>query len=351
MLALVGGRNFEESPFNRAMLSPRQIGSTVKPFVYAHAFNVLNCSAFTELDHSPFDLRRIDPAQFPTGPKPEFISLRQALAESDNHAAVRTGMVAGVEGFAHLLETASGVPIEPLPSSLLGSCELTPYQLTSAFSIFPNYGVAIRPRIINSILTQDGRELYQHIDSRSRILSPQIGFQLCHLLQGVVDQGTAKILRTQFKLKGDWGGKTGTTNDYKDSWFVGFNKEVTAGLWVGLDRPATILPAGYSSRVAVPIWGRIMQLAEQHYRSGPFLPPPGLALAQNKREEKVFFFFKKTVVDGPAEYIRDDQRSNALARLDASDLKQLHISQAPDPWWKRALHHVFPPNPTTAPTP
>ncbi|MDZ4789184.1 MAG: transglycosylase domain-containing protein [Blastochloris sp.] len=342
VLAIVGGRNFEESPFNRATLSKRQIGSTVKPFLYAHAFNVLNCTAFTEVDHSKFDLKNFDPSMIPTGPKPEFITLRQALERSDNYAAVRTGMVAGVEGFAHLLENASGAPIQPLPSSLLGACELTPYELVTAFTIFPNYGVEIKPHLIRRITTHDGKELFQHIDTRVRILSPQVAFQICQLLQGVIDQGTGKSLRTQFKLEGDMGGKTGTTNDYKDSWFVGFSKDVTAGVWVGLDKPATIMPGGYSSRIAVPIWGNIMKLANTVYKPAPFLPPPGVTLAQGKREEKVFFFFKKTIVEGSYEYIRDDQRGNALARIDGPSLAKLQRTESSPSFLRSIVRAVIP---------
>jgi penicillin-binding protein 1A len=346
ILAIVGGRNFDESPFNRATMSRRQIGSTVKPFVYAHAFNVLNCSAFTELDHSVFDLKNFGAAtaaqEIPTGPQPDFIPLRRALENSDNYASVRLGMSAGVDGFSQLLQTAGGAPVAALPSSLLGACELTPLELTKAFSLFPNYGVEIKPHLIEKIMTHDGKELFQHIDSRSRILSAPVAFQICHLLQGVVDNGTAHSLRTQFQLQGDLGGKTGTTNNYKDSWFVGFTKDITAGIWVGMDKPAQIMPGGYSSKVAVPIWGKIMKLATVHYPPAPFLAPPGVELVQGKRQQKVFFFFKKTVVDGPSEYIRDDQRSSALGRLDAESLDKLQVAQGSQPWWRSILNTVLP---------
>jgi membrane peptidoglycan carboxypeptidase len=345
MLAVVGGRHFDESPFNRATLSRRQIGSTVKPFTYAHAFNTLNCTAFTEVDQSKFDLKNPSMNEIPTGLAPEYITLRQALQSSDNYAAVRLGLVAGVEGSAYLLQNASGAPVQALPSSLLGACELTPLELTKAYSIFPNYGVEIKPHLITKIMTHDGRELYQHIDSRVRVLSPEIAFQLCHLLQGVVDQGTARTLRTQFQLQGAIGGKTGTTNDYKDSWFVGFTKDITAGIWVGLDKPTSIMPGGYSARVALPIWGKIMKMANEHYSTDPFLVPPGLELVQAKREEKVFFFFKKTVVGGASEYIRNDQRSNALLRLDAASLEKLERSQQADSWWRTMLKSFLPGEP------
>lgn len=341
VLAVVGGRQFEESPFNRAMKSPRQIGSTVKPFLYAHAFNVLNCTAFTEIDRSEFDFKLLDQTTIPTGLKPDFITLRKALENSDNFAAVRTGMVSGLEGFAHLLETASGSEVRPLPSSLLGACELTPYDLVKAFTIFPNYGVKIEPYLIERIQTHDGKELFQHIDARSRILSPLIAFQICHLLQGVIDQGTAKKLRTEFLLQGDLGGKTGTTNLYKDSWFVGFSKDITAGVWVGMDRPAMIMQGGYSSRIAVPIWGNIMKLALQHYKPEPFLAPPGVELVQGKKEKKVFFFFKKTIVEGPMEYVRNDQRGTALVRLDEVSLDNLQEVQQPRSWLSSVVSSLF----------
>ena len=343
VLAIVGGRNFDESPFNRALLGRRQIGSTIKPFVYANAFNTLDFSAFTEIDHSVFDLRKPDETVIPVGPDPSYITVRQALEQSDNYAAMRTGLASGLDSFCFLFEQATGTRPQELPSSLLGSCEITPHDLTTAYTLFPNCGVLIKPHLVNKIITHEGTLVFQHIDERKRVLSPQIAFQISHLLQGIVDNGTARQLRTQFNLKGDVGGKTGTTNDYHDSWFIGYTSEITAGLWIGLDRPKSILPGGYASRIAVPAWGAIMKLANQNYPPRPLMPPPGVSLVQQKKEEKVFFFFSKTAVSGQSEYIRDDQRNSAMTRLDQNTTQALAELQKPKPWWKKAVEVLWKP--------
>jgi len=345
VLAIIGGRNFDESPYNRAILAKRQIGSTVKPFVYANAFNTLNFTAFTEIDHRPFDLRNLDASVIPAGPDPDFISVRQAIENSDNYAAMRVGLASGLESFCYLFEQATGEKPQAYPSSLLGSCVVTPYELVSAYTLFPNYGVHIKPHLVERIETYSGALVFQHIDERKRILSPQIAFQITHLLQGVVDHGTANQLRTRFGLTGDLAGKTGTTNEYRDSWFMGFTTEMTAGLWVGMDKPQTIVPGGYASHVSVPIWGSIMKLANQNYKPASFAPPPGVQLAQQKKEEKVFFFFKKTSVGETSEYVRDDQRGTALERLDQNTTTVLTRQQEPKGLLTKAWESIWAPEP------
>lgn len=353
ILAITGGRNHDESTFNRALHGRRQIGSTIKPFVYAHAFNTLNFTAFTEVDASPFDLTRPDPAHVPEGPDPVWTTVRDALARSDNYAVMRTGLAAGAESFVHFFQQCTGVRAAPLPSVFLGTPELTPLELATATSAFANYGVIIEPFLIESIATQDGTLLYRHIDRRRRVLSPQIAYQIHDLLAGVVDAGTASSLRSQFGLKGPLAGKTGTTNDYKDTWFTGYTTEATATIWCGFDRPKPIMPAGYSSRIALPAWAAVMAPSFKAYPPRPFNPPPGLQRVQMKRQTTSFFFFKKESASGRAEWVRDDQRGNALARLDrTTPLQQIHQPQAPSLWdravgwiWKPPAPDLFVPAP------
>jgi penicillin-binding protein 1A len=327
VLVIVGGRNFEESPFNRALLAHRQIGSTVKPFVYANAFNVLNYSAFTLVDHGAFDLKNPGNTVIPVGAEPDFISIREALRISDNYAAMRSGLAAGVDNFCHLFKQVTGSDAPPYPSSLLGACDVTPLQLTAAFTVFPNNGVLIKPWFIDRVVSARGEVLYQNQPDQTRVLSPQISYQISDMLRGVVDGGTAVALRSVFGLTGDLGGKTGTTNDYKDAWFVGYNSELTAGVWVGLDKPLTVMPGGYSNRLAVPVWGGVMKIALPHYPSRPMPPPAGLTRAQAKSEQTVWFFFKSTTVSERSEYLRDDQISDGFLRcLDADTI--LNVSGA-----------------------
>ncbi|MDE1170843.1 MAG: transglycosylase domain-containing protein [Verrucomicrobium sp.] len=310
ILALVGSRNYDESHFDRALAAWRQIGSTVKPFVYANAFNVLNIGGMTQVDRSHFDLRRPDWATAGLNPDPanppDFIPVRQALETSDNFASVRTAVAGGLENFADLFRRATGVTIPPYPSSALGACSVTPLQVAAAFSIFPNYGIKKKPYLIRRILDPEGRVLYEHVPSEQRVLSPQVAFQVNDLLQGVVDEGTGRGVRAA-GVQGAVGGKTGTTNDYKDSWFVGYTTAVTAGLWIGFDTPVQILPGGYASRLSVPLWGRIMAQAQTYYPPGTFEPPPGVALVQTYTTRDTFFGSEQ-VPNGRAEYLRAEQR-------------------------------------------
>ena len=162
----------------------------------------------------------------------------------------------------------------------------------------------------------DGRVLYDRIDERKRVISPQVAYQIQDILAGVVSRGTGRALRQTYKFEKGLGGKTGTSNDYKDAWFAGYTSEITAVVWVGFDQPKPIMPGGYASRVAVPIWASVMKEANEYYPPKAFYPPAGVEKVQQKKEEKVFWIFKNTKVGGPAEYVRDEQRGNALARLD-----------------------------------
>ncbi|HEY8965924.1 MAG TPA: transglycosylase domain-containing protein [Candidatus Methylacidiphilales bacterium] len=305
ILALVGGRNFSESRFDRALYSRRQVGSTAKPFVYANAFNTLNASAATLVDWSPYDLRTATVGKTPLqGPQPDFVTFRQALATSNNYASVRIVLASGVDSYAHLFGKATGTAIPPYPSSALGACEVTPLRMTSAFSLFPNGGVRIEPWLVKRITGPKGEVLYEHKDKRETVLSSGIAFQLTSMMQAVVDEGTGNGLRLM-GLKGDIAGKTGTTNDYRDAWFIGFTSEVTAGVWVGFDKPSRITGDGYGSRIALPIWGRIMAEADQHYLPQPFAPPAGLF------REGVLSFFG----GGDGAWLRDDQRDGYLQKI------------------------------------
>jgi len=340
ILALVGGRKYEESTFNRATLGARQVGSTLKPFVYANAFNVLNISGFTEVDESPFDLTQGEASgAIPIGAAPQFNPIRHALEVSNNYAAMRTGILGGLENFAYLVQQATTQEIPAFASSTLGACSVTPLQMASAYSVFPNQGVRIQPYLVESITDKQGKILYSHKDTRYRVLSPEIAYQLHSLLMGVVDHGTGRLLRSNFGLLGEVAGKTGTTNDFKDSWFMGYTQSVTAGVWIGLDEPQTILGGGYASRLAVPAWGRVMKMAEEHYPAQALPLPPTVQMVQQQAQPSLPFFGNPT--PGPAEYLRQDQVQNGyLVRLDGSTQSGAGhaVVKPPRPvgkeWWK-----------------
>lgn len=318
ILAMIGSRNYNESPFNRAMWAKRQVGSTLKPFVYANLFEKLNATAFTLVDYTPFDLH--NPSQAFTSEKGDYITVREALEKSDNYCAMRAGLAGSVDGFVSLVKQATGADIDPFPSSFLGACVLTPLQLTQAYSIFPNEGILIRPHVIDRIEDMNGHVLYQREDIRRRVLSLGVAFQIHSMLQGVVDEGTAASLRSEFGLRGEIAGKTGTTDEYKDAWFVGYTTEVTAGVWVGFDHPRPIAAQGYASRIALPVWGGIMKLANEHYTPKKFTPPPNLVLVKSRQKKKLFFFFDTEEESDFTEYVRIEQMQNSLVRVEDPSL-------------------------------
>lgn len=339
ILAVVGGRDHQESNFNRAIFGRRQVGSSIKPFVYTHAFNVLNITGFTEVNRAPFDLTTVKEWPLPEEAT-EYVSVREALRTSNNYCAMRVGMAAGLPGFSYLIYQLTGAHVDPFPSSLLGTAELTPYEMASAYTVFPNGGKLLRPHIIESIKNRWGEEIYRYRPEEKVVLSQEISFQMLDLMRDVVEHGTGAGLKSRYGLKQEWqvAGKTGTTDDYKDCWFVGYSTDVTAAVWVGLDEPKTIMPSGYSSRVSVPVWGRIMKDAFTLYPPGEFHPPEGVRLAQRQgrvtREyvaPRKFLFFNlgskkkqyttlfSSTDSERLEYIRRDQEeSRALARIDNS---------------------------------
>ncbi|HVZ20534.1 MAG TPA: PBP1A family penicillin-binding protein [Vicinamibacterales bacterium] len=278
LLAIVGGSDFSVTPFNRAVRSRRQPGSAFKPFVYSVA-----------LEHgmSPVStisgLREVA-IQAPEGvwiPRDERVrdedamTLRQALLESNNAAAVLLQQKVGTRPVLQLAGDL-GVTNQPdVPSLALGSGVVTPLQLTAAYAVFPNGGFRVEPRGLVSVQDADGDTVHQqHIESQ-QILSPQVAFQMVTMLEDVTTRGTAAASRA-LGVRGDIGGKTGTTNDYHDAWFVGFNTSVVVGVWVGYDQPQKIRDAGSGARIALPIWAEFMRRTARRLPAQPFPVPSGL---------------------------------------------------------------------------
>ncbi|GAB4240981.1 MAG: PBP1A family penicillin-binding protein [Candidatus Methylacidiphilales bacterium] len=327
ILALVGGRNFEESTFNRALFGARQVGSTLKPLVYANAFNTLNLAGCSEIDTSPFDLQLgFASGAIPVGPNPRWQTIRQALQSSNNYAAMRAAVASGLDNFAYLVEQASGARIDPYPSSALGACSLTPLQLASAYTVFASGGLRRIPYLVTHVTDESGKILYQAEPRSTRVLSPEIAFQIHSLLTSVINSGTGRAARSTYKMEGELGGKTGTTNDFKDSWFAGYSSAVTAVAWVGFDEPKTVMAGGYASRLALPVWARIMKLAEPHYPPEPFTPPQGLTWTR----PQIHLGLVQLDQPGTAQdYLRPDQMDgNFLARLEVMIPSDAHLQAA-----------------------
>ena len=162
-----------------------------------------------------------------------------------------------------------------VPSLSLGTGLVTPLDLTAAFSVFPNGGLAVQPRGIISVVDADGTAVLQNAARSERVISPQTAFQMVSMLGDVIDRGTGSAART-LGVRFAVGGKTGTTNEFKDAWFVGFSSAVVVGVWVGFDQPKPIGREAYGARYALPIWSDFMRRAARLRVPHEFGDPGGL---------------------------------------------------------------------------
>ena len=277
ILALVGGRDFRQSQFNRAVRSRRQPGSAFKPFLYAAALDH-GYTPVTVLD----GLSNIQPQGpdewAPRNAKDEIadaLTLRAALIESNNRAATSLQQRVGSRPVLRLASSAGLRDLPDVPSLALGTGEVTPLDLTAAFAIFPNGGFAVRPRGMVRVTDADGTAVYDSVAQTERVISSETAFQMVSMLEDVMDRGTASAARG-WGIRFPSGGKTGTTDDFKDAWFVGFSSSLVVGVWVGFDQPKTIAREGYGARFALPIWSDFMRRAVQRRPAKDFDVPAGL---------------------------------------------------------------------------
>jgi 1A family penicillin-binding protein len=298
ILALVGGRDFRLSQFNRATRSRRQPGSAFKPFLFAAAL---------ERGFSPVSmlegLAHIEP-QGPdewaprnaSGDETDALTLREALLESNNRAAT---MLQQQIGSRPVLRLASNVGLRDMPdvpSLSLGTGLVTPLELTTAFAVFANGGHAVKPRGIIRVIDADGGTALENAVETEQVLSPQVAFQMVSMLTDVVERGTASAARS-WGVTFPAGGKTGTTNDFKDAWFVGFTTSVVVGVWVGFDQPRSIARDAYGSRYALPIWSDFIRRAVRRRSADAWEPPP------NMRDEMLCNMSYQRPVEGCPTYI------------------------------------------------
>lgn len=283
VLCMIGGRDFDKSQFNRATQAVRQPGSVFKPIIYAAALQKGYTEASILVD-APF----VRDDQGPAGPwKPvnhdrQFwgpVTLRKALVHSRNVVAVRLLDSIGVDcaiDFARQLGITS--PLTPTLALALGASGVTPMEIATAYTPFANRGDRVAPYLIEKIIDRNGRLLEEHQVQRHNVMPPETAFIMTHLLQGVVEEGTG---RKALALGRPAAGKTGTTNDQKDAWFVGYTPSVLAVVWVGYDDHNVSLAKGETGgRAACPIWLSFMQefLKGQPVQTFPI--PPGVIMAR-----------------------------------------------------------------------
>jgi penicillin-binding protein 1A len=271
--AMVGGRDFDESSFNRVTQARRQPGSAFKPFVYAAAL---------ERGFSPGTLLTgLDqPVWTPQGQwvpedghsEESAMTMRTALRTSSNRAAVRMLQEVGIPPAVRYAERFGVGSVPSVPSLALGSGEVTLLSMSAAFGAFANEGLLPSPTLIRRVETTDGEVLLSGNSAPQRVVSESTAFIMSSMLSDVVNAGTATgVRRAGFTLPA--AGKTGTTNDYRDAWFVGYTPSLVTGVWVGYDMPRTIMRNGYAAELAVPMWGRFMKAATRGNKAEWFKAP------------------------------------------------------------------------------
>lgn len=259
--ALVGGYDFNRSKFDRAVQALRQVGSAFKPLVYLTAVEEGYTPADTVLD-SPISIV-IDPRQPPYQPQNYYrkysgiVTYQNALEQSINVPAVRVDLLVGTK---RVIETARRLGIRQnllaYPSLALGAFEVTPLEMTAAYSVFATQGLFFTPRLVERVRDADGVLLEENVPEAKEATSPGAAYVVLAMLKGVTQRGTAA---TAASLKLPLAGKTGTTNDYTDAWFIGSTPKYTIGVWVGHDAKKTLGPKSTGADTALPIWMRIVR--------------------------------------------------------------------------------------------
>ncbi|HET7322580.1 MAG TPA: PBP1A family penicillin-binding protein [Longimicrobiaceae bacterium] len=278
VLALVGGRDFEQSQFNRATQALRQPGSAFKPFVYAAALEQ-GRSPLSEILDAPISVPQADGSVWePKNYEPGYegmMTLRDALTHSRNLPAIRLGMEVGVDAVRKVARQAGvTTPIPSYPSVFIGSAGVYPIELVAAYAAFDNGGMRVTPRYVKRIEDRDGNLLWEPATAPTPVFEPSLSWIVTDMLRDVVDHGTGYTVRNpevgNVSYEIPAAGKTGTTNDNTNAWFVGYTPDLVAGVWIGFDQPTRIQWGATGGVFAAPVWARVVR---KYYQSHP-IPAP-----------------------------------------------------------------------------
>jgi penicillin-binding protein 2D len=286
--ALVGGRDYAASPLNRAVDAMRQPGSAFKPIVYAAAIaeslppnTIIPDTALA----IPLENRTV---YRPGNSDGEFLgnlTLREALTRSRNPVAVQIGQRIGMDTIIAMARRMGiTAPIAPGPASAIGASVVQPLDLVAAYATIANLGARVEARFITRIEDRSGRTVFQNpITPPQPVLDPNVAFIVRDMMRDVVERGTATAVR---RILPDVpvAGKTGTTNDNADVWFVGMTPELVGGVWLGFDRPRTITPGAAGGTLAAPIFARMLAMAGATRTTVPWTPPVPLVAAELDRQ-------------------------------------------------------------------
>ncbi len=278
--ALVGGRNFDDSTFDRATQARRQPGSAFKPFIYAAALESGYTPSTLVGDLDPATARTV--AWLPGeahGSTTDSMTVRTALRTSSNRAAVRVLTDVGIGRAVTYAKRFGFAPPPAVPSLALGTNDVSVLSMTAAYAAFASGGVVPQPVAIRRVDDRAGATLFRDTSIAVPAISESTAFLTAQMLADVVNSGTGyKVRREGFTLPA--GGKTGTTDDVRDVWFAGFTPSLAATVWVGFDQPQPILTNGFAGDLAAPIWGRFMRLGVQgRPGAGGWLRPPSDVVA------------------------------------------------------------------------
>lgn len=284
ILAMVGGRDFSNNSFNRATQSRRQAGSAFKPFVYSAAVRQGDPLS-RMIDDEPVTVpttRLGEPDWTPNNSDYAFqgpITLREALYRSRNAATVRLGMDIGLSAVIHEAKRFGlTTPLPRYPSIVLGTAEVIPMELVSAYSAFANGGERTVPNPILRVEDAEGNVLWEPPVQRTWVMDEPQAWLMTNALRDVVRRGTAYSAVTGAGFPYPSAGKTGTSDDYADNWYIGFTADVVTGVWIGMDRRQAILPGAQGGKLAAPIWTSVMRAVYEHRRPPePWLQPPGVS--------------------------------------------------------------------------
>ncbi len=281
--AMVGGRSYQASQFNRVTQATRQPGSVFKPIVFLAAFEDeeqhggLRFVPTRRVEDGPFTWSYDGRTWSPENYKGEYrgeVSLRQALELSLNSATARVAEEVGLE---HVRDVAARVGfaerLPEVPSIVLGSVEVTPLDVARAFATIANLGFRSEGGSIRAVVDGEGSEIVRTGVKAVQAVSPRVAYLVTSLMEGVLDRGTGRSARTS-GLRVPAAGKTGTTNEGRDAWFVGYTPDLLAVVWVGFDRRSLLGLSG--AQAALPIWTDFMKAATAGHQPTPFLVPPGI---------------------------------------------------------------------------
>lgn len=276
VLALVGGRDFDASKFNRATQARRQAGSAFKPILYAAALE-RGYSPSTMLTSLDSPIGTSSGTWLPGGEHESAqYTVRRALKVSSNRAAAQLMQQVGTTTtiyYAQRMGIQSSLPV--VPSLALGTGEVTLLELTAAYTALANQGTTSAPRLFTRVEDSAGVAIFHNTERHTRALSEGTAYMMSSMLADVISSGTATGVRAAgFKLPA--AGKTGTTDDYSDAWFIGYTPRIVTGVWFGLDTPAPIMARGFGGTVAVPAWAKFMKIATHGHKAEWFEMPSGV---------------------------------------------------------------------------